>query len=261
MIPLQIQPCKQFYKVDIREYSEDDKTSTWSLISKIWHVTISKMPSSPYVKCQIETFSRTQDDSTMQQSEKSLWTKLAMINDDITLLIDNYGQPLEIMNYEALKKKAHEAFAFIRERFDGHLIEKLLTNVETIYNEASLLLLELNSYKQFGLLTSCLYNNELNIITRDKIINLHDATGKADVEERFIRKDAEGTINFSMKGKIKNQHEILTKVDSYEGEFIFEAVTSSIHRASVEIAHSGSDYKKMRTYILQALSDKDMEYL
>jgi rRNA pseudouridine-1189 N-methylase Emg1 (Nep1/Mra1 family) len=261
MLPMQILPCKRFYKVDIRAFTEDEKTSTWSLISKIWHVATIKMSSSPYVKCRIETFCRVPDDNTMQQSEKSLWSTLAMINDDITLLIDDNGQPMEIINYTELQKKAHAAFAFIRERFDGDLIEKLLADAETVYNDASLLLFELNTYKQFGLLTPCLYNNDLNIITRDKIVYLQDATCKADVEERFTRKDAEDMLHFSMKGRVKNQKEILTKIDTYVGEFVIEAETCSIHKASVEIAYSMPDYKKIRTYVLQELSASDMEYL
>ena len=137
-----------------------------------------------------------------------------MINDDITLLIDDYGQPMEIINYAELQKKAHAAFAFISERFDGDLIEKLLADAETVYNDASLLLFELNTYNQFGLLTSCLYNNDLNIITRDKIVYLQDATCRADVEERFARKDTEDMLYFSMEGAVKNQNEILSKINS-----------------------------------------------
>jgi len=261
MMPLFMQPSKQFYKMDIRDFTEDEKTSTWSLISKIWHVTISKMSSQPYAKCQIETFRRTQDDSTMQQSEKSLWSTLAMINDDVTLLLDSYGQPLEIINYEELKKKAHNAFAFIRDRFDGMIIEKLLADAETVYNDAALLLFEMNGYKQFGLLTPCLCNNDLNIITRDKIIFLQDTTCKTNIEEHFTRKDSEGIINYSMEGMVKNQNEGLPKIDSYGGEFVFETETGSIHKANVEIAHCGPDYKKVRTYALQSLSARDMEYL
>ena len=262
MVPFLLKPCKQFYKVDIRDFKEYTTTSTRSLISKIWHVDIRKTSSSPYLICRIETFRREQNDNNMEQSELGLWSKLAMINDDVTLLLDNYGNPVEVINREELGKKAKATFVSIRESFDGEIIDKLLVDVDAVYNDASLLLFELNAYNQFGLLTPCLYNNDFNTISRDKRLNLREVAYKTDIKECFTLKDAdEGFIHFDMVGIAKNVEENLQKIDTCCGAFTFDTKNFSMHKANVDITYSTPDYKKTLSYKLQALSDKDMEYL
>ena len=60
----------------------------------------------------------------MIQGEKDLWRKLALINDDITFLLDNRGVPECIVNWKDLKRKVQETCYIIQNMYKWDLIEK-----------------------------------------------------------------------------------------------------------------------------------------
>ena len=247
MVPLQIQSGKKFYKVDIADITSDGITTNMSLISKIWHVGIGKHPSS-FMQCRIETFRREHNDNIMLQSEKDLWGKLALINDDVTILLDNQGQPIEIVNLQNLKQKSLDMCNLIREIYKGNFIENLLADVETLYNDPSGLLQEFKQYKQFGLLTHGLYNNDLNTVIRPHRLNFHLSPFNTGVSECFSKDaaDEDGFINFTMQGTVTNIHEQMPTLNSYSGKFSFENEKGCLHKADIEITYSVSNYQKKR---------------
>jgi hypothetical protein len=261
MEPMQILPCKKFYKVNVDDFTEYETTQHISQISKIWHVDITQKSSGGSMLCRVETFCREHADSIMQQSEKDLWKWLALINDDVTFVFNQYGEPAHIVNEEALHKKVREISQIVRDIYKGDLIENLLNSIEDLYNDPFRLLQEINQYKQYGLLTVGLYNNELNIFERGNTLNFKEEAINAEVREYFTYKgQEEGIKSFSMEGKVKNPLN-LPRIDSYCGEFGFDTEACAIKNAKVEIAYTGEKYSKKRIYKLQALSAKDMEYI
>ncbi len=262
MVPVQIIPHKKFYKVIIDELFENEENQHFSQISKIWHVEISRKAVNSFISCHVETFRREHEDNKILQSEKDLWRKLAYINDDITLMLNAYGELEGIVNWEEIIQKSKETCEKIREMYKGHLIDKLLTKTENIYKNKTRIIQEFDQYKHFGLIAPGLYNNESDTYKRNYMINIPEDPSKLPVHERFIKKDVtEGLIRFNMKGTIENPLENTVKLESYMGDFIFEAQSSAIHHVNVEIAFSGKDYLVRRKYQLKALSEQDILYL
>lgn len=256
-----LMPFRKFYSVKIEENTQDQSGTHTCRISKIWHVEMTGSLRQNAMTCRIETFRRQQTASQMPQGEKDLWRRLAAINDDVSIIMTPFGIPINIHNDASLALKASDACHSIRNSYKGEVIENLLCGIEEVYQSPALLLSEITHYKQFGLLLLGIYGQG-HQLSRTQNLHLHQYNTIIEIDEQYTRvNNINKFTHFQMIGIAKPSEAPNVQLEQYMGNILVDMDDHSIHRAELDVVVKCDKSIIKKKYVLQSLSNTDIECL
>jgi hypothetical protein len=283
-LKLNIESSLKFYQFSMLEITLTNGVKLIHELNKLIHVTLIKKLNNLFTT-QIETFDRVHKNRNFSTSEKDYTERIAQINDDVLLIINEYGQVQSITNLESIQQKAEQIIDKLSKSYVGEKAEQHYQFFKNFYANESLVITDLKIYKQMGLLLNPYYGNHKSDTIRThqlRYLNFMDNTLVNIEEQSKIKKidTALKEVEIKIKGTIiapfyesmfEKVMEIKSisydlksdkpKLDKYDGSFIFNTDTGEVKSVLIDIIFSfGSNYSRAITYQLNEILDVDNNY-
>jgi hypothetical protein len=271
----------KFYQFSMLETTTSNGVKLINELSKLVHVTLLKKNDNLFTS-QIETFDREHKNRNFSISEKEYTSRIAEINDDILLIVNDYGQVQSIVNLEIIQQKVEEIINKLSDSYVGEKAEQHYQFLKTFYSNESLVIADLKMYKQMGLLLNPYYGKHKSDTIKThqlRHLNFMDNTLVNVEEQAKIKKidDQLKEVEIEIKGTIIDpfyktmfEEEMSIKdiaydpkmdnpnLDKYNGILVFNTDTGEVKSAFVDIAFTfGQNYKRTITYQLKEILDVD----
>lgn len=270
----------RFYAFSMMEITTENGIVLKNEITKTVHSTILKSGHETF-SLQIESFDIELKNRTFSISEKEFLTRIAEVNDNILIQINDLGQIQKLLNHKEIQQRLEEKIARLSKSNVGEKVEASFQYLRDFYKDQKKIMLDAKNYKQYGLFLHALHgkytpetskkrtvrylnfmeNTVVNIEEQAKVkkIKINNREVEVAVSGRFIEPFYESMFLKSMQQKqITYTENDKINLDKYEGDFIIDIDSGILKSASLFIAFSfGNNYKKTISYQLNELKDAD----
>jgi hypothetical protein len=269
------------YQFLLFEVTNENGNICKSELNKTIFSTIKKISNNLFT-AHIETFDRDYKNKKVSITEKEFLARLAEINDDVNLSIGSTGKIKTINNLLDIQERAKSKIAKLAKSHVGEMVEETFKYITTFYENEKRMILDVESYKQLGLMLNNFYGvyapkiikkntvRFLNFID-DTVVNIEEVASihKLDedngtVEIKVNGEMAEPIYNTMFLKSLKNKsiaiNEDIDKaiLKKYEGYFMFDSTTGIVKKAKLDIEFSyGKNYFKTITYQLNETLNAD----
>jgi hypothetical protein len=269
------------YQFLMLEITRENEYIYKSELNKTIFSTLKRLSNNLFI-AHIETFDRDFKNKMLSITEKEFVARLAEINDDINLTILSNGKIKAINNLLNIQEKAKSKIAKLGKSHKGEAVEERFNFTTTFYENEKRVILDVESYKQLGLLLNNFYAVYAPKIIKKNIVrflNFMDDTLVNVEEVATIHKIDEdnGTVTIKVSGEIieplyktmflktlKNKSIMVNEnidkpvLKKYEGFFMFDSTTGVVKNAKLDIEFAyGIFYNKIITYQLNEMVHAD----
>jgi hypothetical protein len=269
------------YQFLMLEITRENEYIYKSELNKTIFSTLKRLSNNLFI-AHIETFDRDFKNKMLSITEKEFVARLAEINDDINLTILSNGKIKAINNLLNIQEKAKSKIAKLGKSHKGEAVEERFNFTTTFYENEKRVILDVESYKQLGLLLNNFYAVYApKIIKKNTVrfLNFMDDTLVNVEEVATIHKIDEdnGTVTIKVSGEIieplyktmflktlKNKSIMVNEnidkpvLKKYEGFFMFDSTTGVVKNAKLDIEFAyGMFYNKIITYQLNEMVHAD----
>ncbi|WP_309609322.1 hypothetical protein [Flavobacterium sp.] len=280
-ISLNLKEHLNFYDFSMIETTIENGNKIISEINKTIHSTITKGKYGSF-EIQLETFDFEYKNRNVSTTEKDFIARIADINDNIIIEINEYAEIKAIQNLNKIQLRLEEKIEKLAKNNVGDKVNETFQYLRDFYKNEKRIILDTKNYKQHGLLLNTFYgsytptsykknkirylnfmdNTVVNIEEQAKVRRIKiekreleiEVTGKFDepfYNDMFIKSLQEKEIFFDAE----NDKPIL---DKYEGSFIFDMDFGVVKSANITIEFSfGKNYNKTINYQLKETNDAD----
>ena len=280
-LQLSVEEDLRAYQFSMIEITVENENKFKSEISKTIFSTIKKTFNNLY-SAHIETFDRDYKNKEVSLTEKEFLARLAEINDDVQLTINSVGNIRVINNLEFIQEKTKSKIAKLAKSHVGEQVEDVFKNYTVFYENEKRVILDLESYKQLGLLLNNFYGvyapkiikkNTLRYLNfmKNTVVNIEEVAyiHKIDEDNGIVEIKVNGEmvepIYKSMflktlrdKAIIVDEKADVASLHKYEGYFSFDSLTGIIKNAKLDIVFTYGDYyNKTITYQLNEIVHAD----
>jgi hypothetical protein len=246
-----------------------------SELNKTIFSTIKKVSNNLFT-AHIETFDRDYKNKTVSITEKEFLARLGEINDDVNLSIGSTGKIKTINNLLDIQERAKSKIAKLAKSHVGEMVQETFKYITTFYENEKRVVLDLENYKQLGLLLNNFYGvyapkiikkNTVRFLNfmDDTVVNVEEVASihKLDEDNGMVEIKVNGEITEpiyktmflkSLKNKsiAINENTDKATLKKYEGYFVFDSTTGIVKNARIGIDFSyGKNYFKTITYQLK----------
>jgi hypothetical protein len=270
----------RFYAFSMMEITTEKGIVLKNEITKTVHSTILKSGHETF-SLQIESFDIELKNRTFSISEKEYTNRIAEVNDNILIQINDLGQVNKLLNHKEMKQRLEIKIAKLSKNHVGEKVEASFQYLRNFYKDQNKIMLDAKNYKQYGLFLHALHgkytpetikkrtvrylnfmeNTVVNIEEHAKVKKIKISSREVEiaVSGRFVEPFYESMFLKSMQQKqIDYTENDKISLDKYEGDFIIDIDSGIVRNASLFIEFSfGKDYKKTIEYQLNEVKDAD----
>jgi hypothetical protein len=280
-VQLSVDEDLKSYQFSLVEVTLEHEKIYKSELTKTMFSTIKKVSNNLF-EAHVEAFDREYKNKEVSITEKEFLARLGEINDDVQLNINSVGNIRAINNLLEIQERAKSKIAKLAKSHVGEAVENTFKYYTDFYENEKRVVLDLESYKELGLLVNNFYGVYApKIIKKNKVrhTNFMDNTIVNVEEVASIHKIDEdnGTVEIKVNGimidpiyqsmflkTIKDKSIIVNEefdfacLNKYEGYFMFDTETGIIKNATLEILFTcGQHYNKTITYQLNEIVHAD----
>jgi hypothetical protein len=280
-VQLSVDEDLQSYRFSMIEITLKNEVKYKSEINKTIFSTIKKVSNNLFT-AHIETFDKDYKNREVSITEKEFLARLGEINDDVELNIDSIGNIKAINNLVEIQERTKNKIAKLAKSHIGEAVENTFRYYTDFYENEKRVILDLESYKELGLLVNNFYGVYVpKIIKKNKvrhtnfmdnaIVNVEEVASihKIDEDNGTVEIKVNGTmiapIYKSMFLKTLKDKSIVVNelfdsacLNKYEGYFMFDTATGIVKNAKLEILFTyGQHYNKTITYQLNEIVHAD----
>jgi hypothetical protein len=280
-LQLNVEEDLKSYQFSVIEITLENEKKYKSELTKTVFSTIKKRSNNVFT-AHIETFDRDYKNKEVSITEKEFLARFAEINDDVQLSINSGGSIKAINNLLQIQERAKSKIAKLAKSHVGEWVENTFKYYTDFYENEKRVILDLESYKELGLLLNNFYGVYApKIIKKNTVrfLNFMDDTIVNVEEVASIHKIDEdnGTVEMIVNGEminpmyktmfiktLKNKAIIVDEnvdeavLKKYEGFFMFDSTTGIVKNAKLDIEFTyGQYYNKTITYQLNEIVHAD----
>ncbi len=280
-LQLSVEEDLRSYQFSMIEITLENELKYKSELTKTIFSTIKKVSNNLFA-AHVEVFDRDYKNKEVSITEKEFLARLGEINDDVQLNINSAGNIKAINNLQEIQERAKSKIGKLAKSHVGEEVEKVFKYYTDFYDNEKRVVLDLERYKQLGLLLNNFYGVYApKIVKRNSVrhLNFMDDTVVNIEEVATIHKIDEDndTIEIKVNGSMvdpiyktmflktlknkciavnENLNEAVLK--KYEGYFMFDVSTGIVKNAKLDIEFMyGQYYNKTITYQLNEIVHAD----
>jgi hypothetical protein len=280
-LQLNVEADLKAYHFSMIEVTIENENKRKCETNKTIYSTIKKLSNNLFT-AHVETFDREYKNKEVSITEKEFLARLAEINDDVQLNINSVGNIRAINNLPEIQERAKSKIAKLAKSHVGEWVENTFKYYTDFYENENRVILDLQGYKELGLLVSNFYGVYApKIIKKNRVrfLNFMDDTFVNIEETASIHKIDEdnGSVEIRVVGEminpiyktmfiksLKNKSIVVNEnvdegiLKKYEGFFMFDSRTGIVKNATLEIEFTyGQYYNKTITYQLNEIVHAD----
>lgn len=260
---------KKFYRYTYNEYTTTHGETHRSELNKNFHVTLKRLEQGEF-EYHIEIFDRVHRDNELSLSEKDFLDKIAVINNDVVLITDQYGRLKNVERLSVLQNKVEKAVEKLSRSYVGKQAEDFYKFLKDFYQKENLVCTDFLKINHFGMILHKFYGRyddreeqvKHSVRYRNFMLNTIIDIDES-IQTEAIRYDDEllllqytGCIpsdkNWEMfYGEMKRKEIAYTpetdfpKLDKYKGQILLDFTTKEVleHKLTIEFS-LGENYQK-----------------
>jgi hypothetical protein len=280
-LQLKVEEDLRAYRFSIMEVTIENENKYKSEINKTIFSTIKKVSDNLFT-AHIEAFDSVYKNKKVSITEKEFLARLGEINDDVQLNINSLGSIKRIDNLLELQERAKSKITKLEKSYVGEQSKNIFKYYTDFYENEKRVVLDLESYKQLGLLVNNFYGvyapkiikkntvRFLNFID-DAVVNIEEIASIHKIDED------NGTVEIKVNGEminpiyktmflksLKNKSIAVNEnideavLKKYVGFFMFDSTTGIVKNATLDIEFTyGQHYNKTITYQLNETINAD----
>jgi hypothetical protein len=280
-LQLSVDEDLQSYQFSMIEITIENENKYKSELTKTMFSTIKKVSNNLFT-AHIETFDNVYKNKEISTTEKEFLARLGEINDDVQLNINSVGDIKAINNLLEIQERAKSKIAKLAKSHVGEAVENTFKYYTDFYENDKRVILDLEHYKELGLLLNNFYGvyapkiikkniiRYLNfmddtIVNIEEVVSIHkidedNCTVEIKVYGEMINPMYETMFLKTLKNKsiIANENVDEAVLKKYEGFFMFDSTTGIVKNAKLDIEFTyGQYYNKTITYQLNEIVHAD----
>jgi hypothetical protein len=278
-VGLNLEEHTKFYEYSMIEITHENGNKTINEINKTIHLRIIRQSPEAYT-IQLETFDFEYKNRTVSTTEKNFIARIAQINDDLILEINDLAVINSIQNTAKIQQRLEEKIKKLEKNHVGDKVNETFQYLRDFYKNEKRIILDTKNYKQHGLLLNSFYGDYTPISTKkskvrylnfleNTVINIEEEAKvkKVKIKNRELEIEVIGKLDEpfynAMFIKSLQEKEIAfdidkdkASLDKYEGNFVYDMDFGVVKKAHIRIEFAfGVNYTKTINYKLKEISD------
>jgi hypothetical protein len=278
-LKLNLEKGQKFYNRFLIEKTIMGECSSTNEQKEIIHITWQKQPSGKYL-LQSEVFNKMRNNKNMSHSEEDFLNMIGSIQDNIILEIDEYGNLLDIYNFNTIQQKANKVIEKLSKKFKGKEAEYTYIFLNRYYQNKKIIYKDLNKYDNYGFFLNHFYNKYKQAEKKEYFLNYRNFIKNSYAivnEQRRIKDCSDNCTTIDISGNLSSENgfdffktEMLFRnipftssdnpnLDKYKGEISFSTKTGELLYSDLLIEFSyGDNYKKTIEYEIKEINYEEL---